>query len=277
MAKSNVKTSFINLLKTKARVSINIPNDCSMIMAANEQYLIYFPKDRICIRDVQGYEKRSIQRHFDVIDTCGLSYRNSFLILSENKVYSLDLNESRTHQLKEINKEFNSDLFTFTSYEDRLIIWRKTNNQSIIDEYNILNWQIKQTYNPPSNLSNENKQIYQIRFNSDGNYLGVIIRVGDILDHPFSFALCHSNNMNILQITEFGYADWNCWMISLPNQQFLVNTITSSEKLFLFDSNGYLKEKSNLNKPILCSTALIDHQCLIGRNSHPPELCFYDL
>ncbi len=83
--------------------------------------------------------------------------------------------------------------------------------------------------------------------------------------------------MNLLQIINIGI-DKCYWLLSLANEQFLINT-SCNKKFFLIDKNGQLMENINYDHTVECSplTALINEKCLVIHTGDPDELRFYDL
>jgi hypothetical protein len=260
----------LNLLKMNPRLSIKSTSGDSCLMCANNKYLLYCYDGGLSLLDKKGDEKLKVQRSFTVHDICWSKYLNQFLILSDKLLYSLDITAGQTQQLKQI-KEFNTTMWTCTCYEDTFLVSR----QSMIEEYDLSNWNTKRSFKAPV-ICKETQTIKTIRFNSNGTHLGVILREGDHPNYRNSFELRNANDMNILKVVELnnGYCLYR--LLSLPHQQFLVNS-TFDSKLLLINSNGQLEEKLAYDAECLYSTALINESCLVIQKDQPYELRFYDV
>lgn len=113
----------------------------------------------------------------------------------------------------------------------------------------------------------------KIRFSSNGTHLGLLL----VEDDRFWFELRTPNDMNVLRITEIG-RDKHCWLLSLPNEQFLTS-IPTGRKFYLIDSTGKLNETIDYHGTAehLLATALINEKCLVVYTNRPNQLHFYDL
>ncbi|CAF1182846.1 unnamed protein product [Didymodactylos carnosus] len=258
----------LNVLKQKPTLSMSINRDCSS-MDGNEKYLVYCPKRSLSLLNEQGNEKLHIRRDYEVWDICWASYLSQFLILSPTVLYLLDITASKTQQIK----GFSQPMWSCTCYEETFIV-SSCSEAALIEEYSLSNWKPKRTYHPPLSCQ-ENQYIRCIRFSSSGTHLGVMLSDKNHPNYRLVFELRGSNDMNVLQVTDIG-VDRNCWLLSLPNRQFLVNTL-KSKKFYLLDSNGQLKETIPYDAKQIWSTASFNGTFLLIQTEDPSELRFYDI
>ncbi|CAF1595675.1 unnamed protein product [Didymodactylos carnosus] len=268
-----VQTTAITLnfdrLKTKPRKSVTIRD--GIRMAANDQYLLVCPKNRLCLLDKEGNERWNIKRDFEVDDVCYSTYLNQFLILGDYDLYSLDL-ERPTKLATEIT-QFARNMDECTCYEN-LILVVKDFGGALVEVWDMKsNWKLHKQYKRPISCK-QGQGICTIRFSSDGSYFGVTLT-----EPPTAkafFQLRGSEDMKILKIMELPFYEGYCnhYILSLPSNEFLVYKY--SEKLmFLLNSSGQCKQTIQYAKGI-CTMALIN-SCFVIQTSRPDKLHFYDL
>ena len=273
-----------NILKKKARLSLNVDIDLTA-MTANEKYLLYFNLNRICLIDDKGNEKsRSGPVGFSVSDVCWSSYLNQFLILDSDHgtAFSLDdsvVGEEKLKPVLDFNKTtgflnyFINRLWgSCTCYRDTLLV-SSFDRQSIVEEYNLSNMQLIRTHMPPISCKADQK-INSIRYNSTGSQIGVLVCEGPLEKQRQYFELRESHNMHALSQVELGFGLYTR-LLSLPNNKFLVS-FRENNIYFLINSDGTLNETINYDGKIL-SNALINGKCLVVQTRDPCQLHFYDI
>jgi hypothetical protein len=243
-------------------------------MASNDEYFLVCPKNKLCLLDTQGEEHMNIKRNFEVNDICWSNYLKQFLILSDRDLYSLDLTR-KTPLIAEIS-QFACDMDECTCYDNIFIVINDCGGP-IIEVWNMeMNWKLIRRYEEPISR-NQYQGICSLRFSSSGMYLGVT------LTEPFIqkayFQLRNWQDMNVLQIVEQPFYEGYCnhYILSLPNDEFLVHKYSEKE-LFFFNSNGQRKQMIQYPKRIR-STALLmnDKNCFVIQTNRSNELHFYDL
>lgn len=152
----------------------------------------------------------------------------------------------------------------FTCYEETLLIATDF-VRSVIEEYNLSNWNLKRTLKPPMSC-NKHGLIISMRFSNNGKNLAFVLSERD---HPNS------------QILKFENENERYRLLSLPNEQFLVRPYGVNKRFYVINSsNGEVEETIlyDTDKQIP-STALINERCLvlqIGNYCRDGELRFYD-
>ncbi|CAF0831684.1 unnamed protein product [Adineta steineri] len=279
MAANHATSSYFLALKNEPRLTMQINTSIAAMAVDNKNStLLYCSEDCLLLINEQGTEMLNMKRNFKVSDMCFSSFLNQFLILSykpDCALYSLD---PSTHELKQI-KKFTRIIWSCTCYDKTLIV-SEADQGSKIEVYDLSadHWNAVQIFTAPLSCKMD-EQIEKIRFNSDGSRLGVILRKGSQSNYYHWFELRNPNNMTVVSSTtpDLGDDQW-CWLLPLPNQQFLA-TLWRKKKLFLFDSHGVLQETTeyDTNVKFLNSTALINSSCLAVQTWKPDELRFYNL
>ncbi|CAF1237442.1 unnamed protein product [Rotaria sordida] len=278
MAANNVTSPYFLALKNEPSSIIRVKTSIAAMAVNNNNALLYCPEGSFLLIDEEGNEILNIQREFKVSDMCFSSFLNQFLILSYKPDYILYSLDPSTHNLKQI-KKFSRTIWTCTC-SDKMFIVSEADLGSKVEVYDLSadHWNPVQTFTAPSSCE-ENQQIEKIRFNNDGSRLGVIIRQGSQNNYYHWFELRHPNNMTVILTTKtrLGNDQW-CWLLTLPNQQFLA-TLWRKKKFVLFDSHGQLQEtiEYNYNVNYLNSAALVNDRCLVVQTWNPDELRFYNL
>jgi hypothetical protein len=257
-------------------------------MAVYNNSLLYCPKAESVFSSFDSGENKvtDIPRKFEVIDMCFSSYSNGFLILSQrpSALYLLDLSATTPHpqQIKEFDK---SNMWSCSCDRETLIV-SQGNSGSTIEMYNLRDVSNPvQTFNAPVSCQS-NQQIEKIRFNSDGSYVGLILcqRAKDDPyngNYPHWFELRRPNDMTVVSVVQpqtiLGDDGW-CWLLSLPNQQFLA-TLWRKKKFFLIGADGTVQETTEYDNEVkfLNSIALLNDKCLVVQSWKPDEIRFYDL
>jgi hypothetical protein len=275
-------------LQEKARFCVKIDRKgSSSAMAANDQYLLYCPPERLCVIDEQGAEQLSLERTFKVGDICWSFYLNRFLILSNKLLYSLDLT---TKDLSLI-KQFDLSMSRCTCYADTFIVSPKISNftsypiQAYNMSLNMNNWTLVR---PSSSKMTTSiiRRVAAIRFNSTGSRFVAVtwyqLSPSTWFEFYGRYDLSISLHSSLLQ--PFSLSSPNWYLLSLPNEMFLLNQVGVERKLLLIDKEGNMKEFKiafdalSENDDLIYTTALIaggEKKCLVVRTS--TELRFYDL
>ena len=258
-------------LENKPRLCLKISEEWAAI-AANRDYLIYFPKGDLCIIDTHGNEQLKLKRNFAVSDVCWSSHLNQFLILpdADTILYSLEMAGSTTPQIKRI-KDFSGRMWSCTCHTDTLIV-SSYGIRSYMEEYNMTDWKLVRTVRL-SESDKHNQYIYKIRFNSSGSCLGIIQREGELHNWKYWFELRDRYNMNILQIVQLEGSSNG--LLSLPKQQFLISAWRDKGLLLIDPVNRY-KQAISYDTAV-DATALIDEKYLVVQTTKPSELRLYDL
>lgn len=245
---------FNGLTKVRAKPDIG---SALYQMAANDKYLLYCPADHLCLVNSSGKQKSMIKRDFDVEDICWSSYRNRFLILDgNNNLYSF-----RTDRCRKI-QQFPNDSCALTCHEERLLVITDNNT---IDEYEMKRWTLVKTFSA--------ELISEIRFDSSGTYLGIIL-YANTSDKTRRFQLRHSSDMSVLRDISLGKSPTN--LLSLPNRQFLMSS-TEENKLCVFDPHDLSKQDIHYKKVIRSIALLGNGKCLIILTEEPERLRFHGL
>ena len=281
MASNNVKSPYFIALQNRPSSIISVNTAVSaMPVNDNNNTLLFCPDKSFVIIDEQGNKLLNIQRNFKVSDMCFSSFLQHFLILSmepdDYALYSLD---SSKHDVKQIIKS-NRIMWSCTCYDTTFIISDvDNNNRTSIIVYDLRkDWTSVKTFTTPSSCE-LNHQIEKIRFNSDGSRLGMILRQKSELYYQYWFELRDPIDMTAIIKTNIDpNNDKWCWLLALPNQQFLA-TLWREKKFFLFDSDGKLQETTGYDKNVkyLNSVALINDKYLVVQTWKPDELRFYKL
>ena len=256
-------------MKSRLRIKVNI--DYPM-MCTNDNYLLYCPEGYLSLLNDQGHQISKIKRNFNVMDICWSSYLNQFLVLEDGgKLYSMDVNDGATKQLKQI-KTFDIRMKSVTCYEETFIV-SSADHGSFIEEYNLSDWKLVRKHKPPYTCQ-ANQMIWQMKLNSSGSRLGIILQNKDNRCHTFE--LRNRNDMKMVHVVEIGN-NLSYSLLSLPDQQFFINTLIE-KKHFLIDPNGYVKETiTYVDAALIISTVLMNRKSLIIQTMQPNELRFYDL
>jgi hypothetical protein len=228
MSNTNVAIPLnFNNINEKAKLRLKTNADYPL-MSANHEYLLYCPEGYLRLLNDQGHTLAKAKRNFSVSDICWSSYLNQFLVLDNNgKLYSMDVNDNATKHLKQV-QTFSSRMKSITCYENTFVV-SNAHDVSFIEEYNLSNWKLVRKHEPPFSCQ-VNQQIWQIRLNSNGTHLGVILRNKDNSSHTFE--LRHLNDMKVIQLTKI--SDHLCNdLLSLSNQRFLINTWTYQRKIYI--------------------------------------------
>ncbi len=271
----------LHCLKNKPRLSIDVHANRPAIFA-NEKYLLFHSSDGLQLIDEQGHTKLNIEPEFGIIDLCWSSYLNQFLILSESYagscLHSLEVKKNNTHQVIQI-KKFPEERRSCACFNQTFLACSPNQGEGcIIEEYDQSNWKLKKVFKPPMSCPTD-QAIVHIRFSSNGTHLGVLLGEENrqVIGYRFWFELRTPHDMNVLQITEIG-SDRNCWLLSLPNEQFLTS-LARENKFYLIDSTGKLNETIDYHGRTqrIVSTALINGKCLVVHTDDRNQLHFYDL
>lgn len=267
VALQNAPTSIVKVKKILSPMAINnIDNS-----------LLYCSEDSFTLIDEQQNRILNIQREFKVSGMCFSSFLKQFLILGFKPDYTLYSLDSSTHELTQV-KKFSRAMWSCACYDKTFII-SEGDNGSRIEVYDLCadDWNPVKKFTAPLSCEADH-QIEKIRFNSDGSRLGVILRQGSQYNYHYWFELRNSSDMTVILKSKIGpnSDDW-CWLLALPNQEFLA-TLWRQKKLFLFDLNGQLKETTKYDKNVkyLNSIALVNDKCLVVQTWQPDEICFYN-
>lgn len=236
-------------------------------MAANNKYLLYCPENSLCIVDIDGNRILNVKRKFSVYDMCWSSYESRFLILdTKNQLYSLNI---KTKKYKSI-VVFDKKMYSCTCYGGTLLVSRYYSNT--IEVYKMKNWKLIKKFKP-SDLQNEDQNIKQIRYDSYGNYVGILITGRH---SKYSFELRDADDMKVFNRVDLD-CSCLCDIVSLPDEEFLIS-LSEKKKSILMDSNGELNGTINYSKEA-CSIALIGNKIksLVIKTSKPATLRFFDL
>ena len=284
MAANHVISPYFLTLQNEPSITIQLETSiAAMAVNSNNNDLLCCsehccPENCFLLIGNQGNTMQHIQRKFKVSDMCFSSFLNQFLILSykpDRRLYSLD---PSTHDLKQI-QNFSRTIWSCTCYDETLVV-SEGDLGSKIEVYDLRknDWKPVRTVTAPSSCEVD-QQIEKIRYNSDGSRLGVILRQGSQSNYYHWFELRNPNDMTVLSTikTNLGNDQW-CWLLALPNQQFLA-TLWRKKRLFLLDSHGELQETTEYDNNViyLNSTVLVDDKCLVVQTWKPNELRFYNL
>jgi WD40 repeat protein len=256
----------LNQLENSPRLQFTIRGDFYP-MAANDKYLLYCPKNSLCVIDADGHEILDVEREFEVYDICWSSYKNRFLILDTKQLYSLNRKTKKCISVLDFDKK----MYSCTCYEDTLLVSRYHSNT--IEAYKMKNWKLIQTIKP-SDLKGEDQNIRQIRYDIDGNYLGLLVKGRH---SNYSFELRDADDLEML----FRRVDLDCKcpcdIVLLPDDQFLIS-LSKKKKCVLIDTDGELKETINYSQEVQ-SIAFIGNKknCLVIQTDKPAKLRFHDL
>ena len=287
MAQGLVPASYLRALEKKPNTEIELRGILAP-MAVNKNTLLYCPesKDVFSLVDDEGKEVFRVDREFGVVDMCYASHLNGFLILSKtpSTLYLLDPSASAVN-LQQIKEFKNENVWSLTCYETKLFV-SYGDRGSTIEEFDLkdVGNSVKIFTTPTS--CQPDQQIEKIRFNSDGNYLGLILCRREKDDtynrnYPFWFELRRPDDMAVISVvptrTELGSDSW-CWLLSLPDCQFLV-TLWRTNKVFLIKPDGTAQETMRYNggAKYLNSIALLNDKCLVVQTWQPDKLRFHNL
>ena len=260
------KSANFDQFQEKPRLSVSIDGDC-YAMAANNKYLLYCPDSSLCVVDADGDEILDVRRSFDVYDMCWSSYRNRFLILdTKHQLHSLNM-RTKKHKLVLV---FDKKMYGCTCYEGTLLVSRYYSNT--IEEYNIANWKLVKKFKP-LDLQNEVLRIEQIRYDSNGLHLGLLVTGHH---SKYSFELRDVDEMEVHKRVDLD-CTYLCNIVSLSDEQFLIS-LSKKKVCILMDAVGEVKETMTYSKDA-CSMALISNKtsCLVIQTSEPAKLRFHDL
>jgi len=208
-------------------------------MAANDKYLLYCPKNSLCVIDADGHEILDVERKFAVYDMCWSSYKNRFLILNTKQLYSLN---RKTKEYKSA-LDFDKKMYSCTCYGNTLLVSRYDSNTT--EAYKMKNWKLTKKFNP-DDLQDEDQDIRRIRYHSDGNYLGLLVKGRH---SNYSFELRDADDMEML----FHRVDLDCRcscdIVSLPDEQRLIS-LSKKKKCVLIDTDDELKETITYSKEV---------------------------
>jgi hypothetical protein len=245
----------------------------------NEGYLLYATKKHLFLLGENKNEKLCIPRidGNGISDMCWSTHLKRFLLLNPRNIsslLSLDVTGTTIGQPKLV-LQYRQVMWSCTCYEETLLV-SQGDKGSIVEEYNLSSWKLTKRFETPITCQ-QNEQIEKIRFNSDGNRLGLILREGDDPNFKHWFELRTRNDMHILEKINLGIDQW-CWLISLPNEQFLAS-LWRSKIFFMIDSSGKCHETIDYcdNSKFLNSMVLIGDKYLVIQTWNPDELRFYDL
>jgi hypothetical protein len=277
-----IQTLNFDVLQKKPRLSISYCYDFYFFshMTANDKYLLYCPAGYLSLLDKQGIEKYRISNSANIMDVHWSSYLNQFLILNQyGSINGLYLTTSGREQ-SNIVKKFGENMITFACYEEILLMCTDFIG-SVIYEYDLSNWTLKRTFKPLASCK-KHESILKMRFNSNGKRLVFVLNERDHPNFLYWIELRQSSDLAVLQILKLGNENGCYNVLSLPNDQFLVNQWEKERKFYLINSsNSEVAETISYDTNTqIQSTALIDGQCLvlqIGENCRSGELLFYDL
>ncbi|CAF0785612.1 unnamed protein product, partial [Didymodactylos carnosus] len=208
---SLIKFNF-SLLETKPNDILDIDSD-SYAMSTNDNLLIYFDAEHMCLFNQVNKNTRSIRWTFGhVKDICYCSSKKQFILLLVDKILTYD---PVTNETKSVDVIKSRD-FEHCACSGETLLFTYGN---IVDEWNTTKWKLLQKWE-----CRIYEQINCIRISTNELFIGVVI--SSTKSNYIRFEL-RDRMMNIIRWTKLQSGCSS--LVSLPNSYWIVASSTNME------------------------------------------------
>ncbi|CAF0895822.1 unnamed protein product [Didymodactylos carnosus] len=266
---SEMKQFDFNKLKDKPERQVKVNGDCGS-MGVSDINLLYCEKDILCLTDRTGHKTNTLWWNGGIVrGICWSTFLDRFLILTRSTLHSLNVQTSEVAQIKQVSDKNKANFCRCTCSNQTLLV-SFNHTGSVVEEWDMSGeWKIMRRWQPPVSCQ-QNELIWDIRFSCDGAHLGVNVGV-DGQSNQFQV---RDRSMNIVNDITFPWLKHGCFLLSLPNGQWLTHEWKNKE-LHIIDRDGKLEQTLTYDKSVK-GAALLGQKCLVIRTDDG-EHCFHNL